>query len=502
MSVVVPMVRVLRAEKARWRRDVSARIPWAGLVVGGGLGLLSSGASASPGWEAVLAWLNPWAVFVGPMLAVLVVAVSLSGDRACRGGGTWWRPVARWQMDAAKSAVSALSILLTTLGAVAGVLVVGATHEDIATIPWVRVAAVAATLWAGSVSVAAVIVRVGRRLGLLASLGIGALWCVVGALSAESPFAFAVPPAWAVRATIPLFGTHSNGITLAPGSPLAQIDPIPWSLACLGFAVLVVIVRRREVSLPGVDRLAAPAAVVRAEDEAPRVAPSLRSDARHPRRAGREPSSRSVTRATLVALRRTPLWIVPLVATASILLMTRWQPPARVLQVVPLAVVPVVASIAPLIVWGRLRPAWRAVATRPVALVRPALAAATLMVLVTSCSVVVPLLVLGAVGVDPARVRVLVVMCVLAGVMWTCVQLVLTIAAGRVVATAAGIIGTFVSLLIGGSVLADRFWRWDPWSWGGLTDPSRIAFAVPVMIATTALSCLALGRVVRRVAAR
>ncbi|KDP92213.1 MULTISPECIES: hypothetical protein [Clavibacter] len=500
---MVPMARVLRAEKARWRRDVSARIPWAGLVVGGGLGLLSSGASVSPGWTAVLAWLNPWAVFVGPMLAVLVVAVSLSGDRASRGGGTWWRPVARWQMDAAKSAISALFILMTTFGAVAGVLAVGTTHEAIATLPWARVAEVVATLWAGSVSIAAVIVRVGRRLGLLASLGIGAVWCVVGALAAESPFAFAVPPAWAVRATIPLFGTHSNGITLPPGSPLAQIDPLPWSLACIGFAVLVVTVRRREGGLPGVDHLTAvPAPVTHGEDRAPRIVLSRPSEAWQPRRAGREASSRSVARATLVALRRTPLWIVPLVTTASVLLITRWQPPTRVLQVVPLAVVPVVASVTPLIVWGRLRPAWRAVATRPVALVRPALAAATLTALVTSCSVVVPLLVLGAVGVDSTRVRVLVAMCALTGVMWTCVQLVLTIAAGRVVATAAGIIGTFISLLIGGSVLADRFWRWDPWSWGRLTEPTRVAFAVPVMIATTALSCLALGRVVRRVAAR
>jgi len=502
MSAVVPMTRVLRAERVRWHRDVSSRIPWAGLVVGIGLGLLSSGASTSPGWIPVLAWLNPWAVFVGPMLAVLVVAVSLSGDRASRGGGAWWRPVTGRQMDAAKLTIAALFLLMTSIGAVAGVLAVGATHEDLATLPWVRVIAVVATLWAGSVSLAAVIVRVGRRLGLLASLGIGAAWCVVGALTAESPWAFAVPPAWSVRATIPLFGTHSNGITLPPASPLAQIAPIPWSLACLGFAALVVIVRRRQAGPPGADRTASPVAVRRMEDDVPGVALPQPSDSRHPRRAGREASSRSVTRATLVALRRTPLWIVPLVATASILLMTRWQPPARVLQVVPLAVVPVVAFVTPLIVWGRLRPAWRVVSTRPVALVRTALAAATVVALVSSCSVVLPLLLLGAVGVDSTRVQVLAVMCVVTGVMWTCVQLVLTIAMGRVVATAAGIIGTFVSLLIGGSVLADRFWRWDPWSWGGLTDSSQIAFAVPVMIAVTLVSCLVLGRVVQRAAAK
>ncbi|MCJ1712941.1 hypothetical protein [Curtobacterium sp. VKM Ac-2922] len=498
--------RVVRAEALRWRRDVAAWLPLGGVVVGAGLGVLSSGVHTGSGWGAVLAWLNPWAVFVGPMLAVLVVGVSVTGDRACRGGGTWWRPVDALRADVAKLAVAAVFLLAMDLLAVMGVLGVGATHAD-GVLPALRVLGVVVVLWSGSLCVAAVGLRVARRLGVLAALGVGAVWCVIGALAAESRVAWFIPPAWAVRATIPLLGTHANGVRLPRSSALQLIQPFPLALACILLAVAIVVVRPPQSRPSGVPQRAghrrptdrvgpgAPAPLRTVDDREHRTEPVERA-------VGRRAVRPSAAGAVAASLRRTPMWILPAASLALCLLMTRWQSPDRVLVIVPVLVAPVVAFVAPMALWGRQRPAWRAIASRTVPIERIAGALALMNAVLAAISVVVPLVVLSLLaGARPPRVLLIVglgCLTVLAVSAW---QLVLEMSVGRVVALAVGIVGTFGSLLIGGSGLGTVFWIVDPWSWGAFGSPAQTVVTVPVMLVALVLAWFAIARCGRRAAA-
>lgn len=505
MTGVAPLPRVVGAEALRWRRDVAAWLPLGGVVIGAGLGVLSGGVHAGPGWGAVLAWLNPWAVFVGPMLAVLVVGVSVAGDRTCRGGGTWWRPVDALRADVAKLAVAAVFLLAMDLLAVLGVLGIGATRASGA-LPALRVLAVVVVLWSGSLCVAAIGLRVARRLGVLAGLGVGVVWCVVGALAAEGSAALFVPPAWAVRATIPLLGTHANGVPLPESSALQSIQPLPLALACIVLAVVIVVVRLPQARPSGISHRSG-----RGRPDvggAGATAPPRALDARQ---RGAEPVERAVGRravrpsaagAVTASLRRTPVWILPVGSVALCLLMTRWQAPDRVLVIVPVLVVPVVAFVAPMVLWGRQRPAWRAIASRTVPIERVAHALALTNAVLAAGSVVVPLVVLGVLAeARPARVLLLAGLGCLAVLAVSAWQLVLEMTVGRVVALAVGIVGTFVSLLIGGSGLGTVFWTVDPWSWGAFGAPAQMVLTVPVMLAAVVLAWFVIARCGRRAAA-
>ncbi|MCE0459450.1 hypothetical protein [Curtobacterium flaccumfaciens] len=82
----------------------------------------------------------------------------------------------------------------------------------------------------------------------------------------------------------------------------------------------------------------------------------------------------------------------------------------------------------------------------------------------------------------PARVLLLAGLGCLAVLAVSAWQLVLEMTVGRLVALAVGIVGTFVSLLIGSSGVGTVVWTVDPWSWGAFGAPAQMVLTVPVML--------------------
>ena len=468
---------VLRSEARVW---VASPLRWsvaaaAGSSVLTALLLLGTG---PPGWDRFLAYQNLWVVAVGPALAAVVAGWLARTETSCRRGGTVVRGVAPWRRRVGLLAVlggwTALAHV-AVLGAAVAMYVVtgsGATPVGEAVADAALLAAVLATSYVGYL---AVLVVAGEVAGLLGCVVVGAVFSVVGVLTAESGRWWTSPPAWQVRPALPLIGTHANGIAL-------DGQALPGTGTALGLAVALAV-----VVLAVAPTLTAGASgngwgVLQPRR---RAAPRVRTT------GGRRVRGQTWVVATTVRGSAVPaLAALAVVATLALL---RWRPPGEVASFWALLVLPLGSALVPVLWVPRLREGLRAVATRRPDPARSGRGLLALMVaLVSACSVVVALG-LGAAGMATATAAGLGAVLCLTGCLLVCLStwLVAVVGvAGCLFTTSCGVV---VGLLVSGSAeLTARVGYLVPWAWAGYPDAEHLVVTVPAaLVGTLVLGALA-----------
>lgn len=311
------------------------------------------------------------------------------------------------------------------------------------------------------------------------------VWQLIGTLTAESALWPAIPPAWAVRAMLPILGAHQNAVPLSPDDPLAHESPALALALCVALAVAALSIRV-----------------------------FARSGARSESRADNRPIGRRNTRpgvlgAVTVAMRSRP--ILPLCAAAIALSIATAvvYPNGYLLGLHTYAVLPLGACVTAALTWQTLAPGWRILVLRRSGIYSAA--QIWLLLCVTIVSFIVTLLTLANTvlrdGADPS----VIVPVVRAGTLWLILGAAGVLGALWVVvrygigwALGASAVLIIVSATLGGDVLANT-WLWilGPIAWPLSADtPARFTIAAIVGISAAIGAWILSNRSLRQAIAR
>ncbi|MFE7202602.1 hypothetical protein ACFU8R_20230 [Pseudonocardia alni] len=485
MSSIPSSGAVLRSEVVALRRSPVLHLAWGAVFFGVLSAILALGTVADPDWSTLLAYQNMWVVAFGPLFLALIVGTHAHLDRSSRGGGTWYRPVAPWSRRLARFAVLSPLVLLVNVLALlapvlAGVLLVGGA-------PVAHLLGSTVVPVLGQLGLLAVLVRVGAGTGRTAVLVVGLVWSVVAVLTAESSVWAFSPPAWTVRGSLPVIGTHANGEALLPGEALADASVTVSLLLSLALAVIV-LAFPASLGRVGVERGGA-----RRRPRSSREGQRVRVPGRPRGRAGARP-----VRAVLVVLRRTP--ILPLAAAAVCMpaVLLRWRDPTEAIGAHTLAVIPIGAVVLAVLVRSAMVDGIRATATRvPDAGVQWRSAAVVGAVTAAAVVVATGIVFVGA-GLPVLDALRTVGVGMVVATMLTTVHLWCAVRFSVAVTIAVGIAGTVTALLVGGTEMQELWWPLTPWSWAHYAQASRVVVIVPVAVSVTVVGWTLLARAGRR----
>lgn len=486
----------LAAELVRGRRTSGAWL-W---LVGAAISLWGYGnwrlIGGEKSWQALMGWHVIYATGLCLPVAALASAMTMRRERAARSGGTDWRPVGQAQVRAARLIVLLGQHLGLILGLVLPPLVLGALLHDLGPVPVRQVAATAALLWLA----AAVWIVLGHllaeRIGLFPSVAVAFVWQIVATIHAERGSWWMEPWTWSVRPILPVLGVHGNGVPATPGEAVLAISPWPavgLSLALLALlSVLAVLVpaprprpRRRRVD----SQQGAQQGTQQGTQQA-----AVQGSVQGPVPRRRPAPLRAMvpvvwTRASWAAVVSAVLFVV---ATRLV-----WN--ANYTRgLVGLLVVPCLGCLLACLAVQGLQPSLRSILTRTSA-TRHALVAVVLTAVPFAAVVLLGAALSGQGAAAVASV----------GLTFGLASLVLSMAlAVRFSSGAAAmvtLVGLVLSVVMGGSVLAEAplLWLLGPWSWAySANTPGRMVVAVLLSVALTALSAAGLVRALKGSAAR
>lgn len=432
--------------RAEWIRAKGSTLWWlalAGLLLGGLLAAFALVGKVTSARDMLGAQGLLLTGMAAPA-AALFAGLAEVRERNTRSGGTLWRPVSPRSVRAARLVVVwaallvfvALDFGVTWLTAVA----FGLDNAGV-------VARVGLFAWIGTLGVAGLAAALTRRIELLPTLAVAAVWQIGLGYFVERDWWWLNPAAWPLRLVLPTLGTHFNLLPLDPDSPM--YGESPWLalalcalLALIGFALAVVVpprtrrVRsRRERARRGAHVVDAPTATT--SPVTPR-----------PTSPGFSAALRGVHRAAAP-----PAVFVAVVLTVLVLLFAMRYPTYVRHALFTYALLPVGAGVLPTLVWPRLRPAWALMQIEH-PLVREAL---TLwFVLVVALVAVIASATSGASPIDELPHLILTL---LTGSALVLLSLAITASAGVAWALGATILVTVLSATIGGDVLAET-WLW------------------------------------------
>lgn len=459
---MIGTVPALRAEVVRSRGSAAALLPLIGLVVAA---ISTAGVFVTPhsGEQAALYWHALYVTGMAAPLMSLLAGLTTVRESAAREGGTPWRPVSP------RLVVCARFLNLAGLSAVFHALAFWSV------IPLTRVLGVqvdtAGLLWAGAgcwiatLGILAVAFVACERWGMVPVFLAAWVWQVLGTLTAEAGTWVFIPPAWAVRAMLPLLGSHQNAVPLDPADPLAHESPAPALALGVGLMILTLCLRL----------------FVRAP-----LRVDLRTDARP---IGRRSTRPGVLGALSAAMRGRPVLPLCLAALALCTAIALIYPVNYLMGLHTYVLLPLGACVVAGLLWQTLAPGWRLFMLRSTN--APAAVHTWLVACVSSVTFVVTVLALvntllrGGAGSDPDAI-----MQVLGtGLLWLILgaavalgSLWLTVRYGLGWALGAVVILTVTGVTIGGDVLSGT-WLWvlGPTAWPLSADtPGRFALAAGV----------------------
>lgn len=488
----VPLQREISSELLRWRRSAPAYLPLAGLAFGVINFVLFAASTSDSSWDGVFAYQNLWAVFVGPMMAALIAATTSHIDRKSRGGGTWFRPVRPLVARTGRFVIVALLTLELNIAAVLTPVVMAVLLGAVSP-PLGRTFTLIFVLWLSQLGFVAAILRLSVALGRMPALAGALLWTVTAVLFAEQSKWALNPLTWLIRGVLPVIGTHANGISLETGAPL--LAQSPWAPAILGvlLAVPILLVPRPSRHLGRGRGGHGPKS-----NEPTRLPLSTTSgfDSTHPGTRSRP----SVTAALLIVVSRSAVcWFVPAAGLLSVVFL-RWRPAGDAIEVFLLVVLPIGATILPVVVWGAAEGGWRAIATRPAGTGRPALVLIVFSAAAVILSAFMVLAIYTLAGLDTRTAGAALLACTITSMMLTTFALWTTIRLGTVATLSIGIVGVLLGALIGGTTLQNALWFTIPWSWAAYTGIDRLQFTIPAALIITAALIFATIRAAHRVA--
>ncbi|WP_143076650.1 hypothetical protein [Streptomyces sp. MUSC 14] len=495
MTPLVGLPATLRAEFAVWRRSAVAHLPLGGLAFALADCAMFLATGSGKTWKDVLGYQNLWAMFVGPMLTVLLAVAAARIDRGARGGGTWYRPVPPGYRHLSRfTALAVRSLLLNVLGAGTPLLLLGLLSSaqrvpagraiEAVLIPWIsQLGLLALTLW------------LARQLHAGAALAAGFVWTVLGVVEAESAAWAVLPFTWLDRGALPVLGTHANGVALETHSALAGASP--WPPALLGALLAIPFLLLPRLSLSGTRT-----AKHRTTAERPTFSPGATAILKTvtepaPRPA---PAKPRLLGAVLGILRGTALtWLCP-GAVALVALWLSWHDPETSIQLFTLLILPIGTLVLGLTVWSAAAQGWRAVASRATGTTGPALAlTAVTVAIAVAVSLITALLYLTA-GIPAGHAWPLALTSATVGAMLTTLTLWLAIRTSQAVAAVVGILGIVFGVLVGGTSMQQTLWPLIPYSWANYLDLHRMSVTLPVSLAALALFTYGITHATRKAA--
>ena len=499
---------ILAAETLIWQGSPPRRLMWVGPMFGLVVSALALLSAAGRTYTSLLAWLNMWAAFVGPVLVTVLAVTRARMDLATAGGGSWFRAVRGLRPRVARTVLLLAHVLLLNLATVAATLLPGLLLGSRGEFPALLAGSVALVMAGSQAALAALVLRLTARWGAGVGLAVGVLASCGWLLGdPEGGRWWAWPPNWLLRGALPLIGTHPNGVALEPASSAWLI--VPWTPAILSVlaAAIVVLIpawsRGRPSGSPARHSSAGPSANQPLGTVARAAAPTTRTILPA---ASASPAARCAPEVITAVVRvlgaAAHIVLAYLLAIGAGLIFLRWQDPPQVLQTFSLLVLPAVASLAPVAGWAALAPGWRALVTRPTGVRRPVVAATAVFALanLVVLTMVDALLVLA--GVSPASGAATWVAGTATSTMLTALSLWLSARWGTAAALMVSAAGLVLGVLIGGSPLRSNLWLAAPWAWTSLTAPDILAVTVPLALLGTGLALLATVRAGARAATR
>ncbi|WP_159047791.1 hypothetical protein [Streptomyces sp. WM6378] len=491
-TVAVPgLPAVLRAEFGAWRRSTVSYLPLGGLA----FALVSTAmfVSTGPGktWEDVLGYQNLWAMFVGPMLTVLLAATATRIDTAARGGGTWYRPVKpRHRQFSRFTVLATRSLLLNLLGAGAPLLILGLASSA-QRVPMGRAIEAVVVPWASQLGLLALMLWLARQIPWSAVLGVGLVWTLLSVVNAESSSWAVLPFTWLTRGALPVIGTHANGVALEAHAALAHASPWPSTLLGALLAVPFLLLSRLRLPSPaGAKHRASPQPGLLTPKEAGADGTFAYAQADAPR----------VLAAVAGVLRGTALiWLCP-VTIGLIALWLSWHDPDTSIQLFTLLILPVGTLALSLIAWSAAGQGWRAIACRTTGTAKPALALTVIAAGIAAAMSVVIAFVYLVAGIPVGHAWPLALTGAVVAAMLTSFTLWLSIRVSQSAALVVGIIGILFGVLVGGTTMQRTMWLLIPYSWANYLDMHRMSLTLPLSVAATALFTVGIVRAARKAA--
>ena len=486
---LVSLPAALGAERRRWPGSAAARLPLLGLLAAVLQGLLYLAGSTRHGWAALTAWQILWVSFLGPVGTGLLAGLLGRRETTARGGGAWWRPVAPRRAHVAGFMVLAGYALAMQVAVLLAALPFGWIDGLSFPGPVGHLLLVAAAQWVSTLALLALAHQVALRMGLLAATGLGLAWALAGTFTAETTGWWWQPWAWAVRALLPLTGTHANGIPLETGNPLATASVWPALLATTLLGAVVAGVgshpwRRWTFARARVGRVLG------------RV--------QRPVRLPLAWRATGPAAALVVSLRGTATLPLMLGAAGTVPLgLLVWPDPGYTRQLVALLLLPVGTTLLPVLTWQANADAWRAISLHPRS---PSVLAARLALINMStvaafaCYCGSALKVAGSPWASALELAALAATTGTALILW---HLWLAVRWHIGVALAAGAVGTLLALVVGGTGLSNLLWPVVPWAWAaiGAVTPTRLACCLILGTGTSVVLLLACRRAGQRAAA-
>ena len=489
--------RYLSAELLRSRGSAVQWLPLLALPLA--LMTIVFSAIASPAKDAtgVLGWQS---MFVTGMYAPLIAVFAGVPERRevlSRGGGTLWRRLHPRYEHASRFLFVVVSLavfhLLNFGLSWAAVAAQGRADHQLLLIAGLY-------SFLGAIGIAGLATACARRLGLAVTLILAVIWQVISVLPrvVEGQLWWAFPPAWPLRLLLPALRIHQNSVPLEPGDPLLQESPLPALALCLILAVagsLTVTMtprrvrplsRRRRVAIPTTSTAATPAQGWQPASASRAAACSRLSDA-----------LRGFHRAIM-----TPAVITCLVLSAlALIFIALYYPPRYVQGFFVFLLLPVGAGVLPVLVWPGFSGAWPIVYTES----RHCSTALLLWLLgiiavVCTCASVAVIFAGGAALTVLAQLP----LAVGVGYVLTVISLIVVIRFGIWSSLALTIVGTIVSVTVGGDVLAKTvLWLVAFPAWPMNADsPGRYACAAIMTLLFAAITSWAARRLLRTRALR
>lgn len=489
--------RYLSAELLRSRGSALQWLPLLALPLVLMTIFFSAFASSAEDATGVLGWHSMFITGMYAPLIALFAGIPERREALSRSGGTLWRRLhlryehaSRFLIVVASLAVFHLLNFGLSWAAVA--IQARADHQ-------LLIIAGAYSL-IGAIGIAGLATAGARRLGLAVTLILAVIWQVISVLPrvVEGQLWWAFPPAWPLRLLLPALRIHQNSVPLEPGDPLLQESPLPALALCLILAVAGSLTatmtprrvrplsRRRRVAIPTTGTAATPAQGWQPASASRAAACSGLSDA-----------LRGFHRAIM-----TPAVITCLVLSAlALIFIALYYPPRYVQGFFVFLLLPVGAGVLPVLVWPGFSGAWPIVYTES-----------------RHCSTALLLWLLGIIAAVCTCASVVVIfageatLAVLAqlpltigvGYVLSAVSLIMVIRFGIWSSLVLTIIGTIVSVTVGGDVLAKTvLWLVAFPAWPMNADsPGRYACAAIMTLLFAAITSWAARRLLRTRALR
>ena len=460
--------------------------------------IFSSMASARTDATGVLAWQSLFVTGMYSPLTGLFAAIPERRETITRSGGTQWRNLNPRLENAARFIVVIVSL--------------GVFHILNFGVSWFVVAAqgrenheliLVAGLYSflGALGIAGLSAACARRLGFGLTLVAAALWQIISILpcTVESGRWWAFPPAWPQRLLLRALRIHQNSVPLEPQDPLLTSSPLPAFILCVILAVLgalaaVYTPRRYRPKLSLRHRFARSTTAQTDADVANTTMEEAQvwQPTRHPRAA-----AQSSLWSTLLGLHRaafSPAVFSCLMLSILALGFVALQYPANYVEgFFHYFLLPVGAGILPVLVWPRVADSWPLVHMET----RFGTSGILLWFLCVILAVCAAAYLASALaGGDVAAQLPAFPLTVGVGFAIAAVSLILVVRLGIVSAIALSIVGTIVSVTLGGDVLADTgLWILAFPAWP-LVAYSSLRYAIAMTL--TVVLCAAAALLARR----